>query len=242
MAQLGPTMTFEMVGKVLLVGLCGLTNYTRLELVSTFALITVFVDFLTFMSFYPSGLSLVIELMFNKNGRPQWDVKQIIKMLPQEDTQNPVVYRVRVIAMTGLVLVHTFCRWPVDHSVAGSARAASYISSEWLKLVVANAEQFGILLVVLALAVKYLFYEDWEENFRIRKTYLEELERKFDDASESDSVSVENNPSERSTLRPHTHEMDRSSNSTDEGISLSTLSTRRMSATFERRMSATFEG
>lgn len=93
MAQLGPVMTFETVGKVLVVGLCGLTNYTRLELLCTFALITVFVDFLTFMSFYPSGLSLVIELMFNKNGRPHWDVKQIIKMLPHEETQNSVVYR-----------------------------------------------------------------------------------------------------------------------------------------------------
>eukprot|EP00092_Neocalanus_flemingeri_P016367 GFUD01017716.1.p1 GENE.GFUD01017716.1~~GFUD01017716.1.p1 ORF type:complete len:954 (-),score=293.96 GFUD01017716.1:774-3635(-) len=241
MAQLGPMMTFETVGKVLLVGLCGLTNYKRLELLATYAVITVVVDFLIFMSFFPAGLSLVIELMFNKAGRPQWDVKQIIKSLPTEETQNPVVYRVRVIAMTGLVTVHTLCRWPVDHSVSGSARAASYISSEWLKLVVANAEQFCILAVVLALAVKYLFYEDWEENFRIRKTYLEELERKFDEASESDSVSVDTNTSERSTLRPHTHEMDRSSNSTDEGISLSTISQRRMSATFERRLSSSLE-
>merc|ERR1712079_607315 len=71
---------------------------------------------------------------------------------------------------------------------------------------------------------------------------LQELERKcVEEASESDSVSVDTNTSERSTLRPHTHEMDRSSNSTDEGISLSTLSTRRMSATFERRMSSTLE-
>jgi len=241
MAQLGPAMTFETVGKVLLVGLCGLTHYKRLELLATYAVITVVVDFLIFMSFFPAGLSLVIELMFNKAGRPTWDVKQIIKSLPTEEIQNPVVYRVRVIAMTGLVMVHTLSRWPVDHSVASSARAASYISSEWLKLVIANAEQFGILLVVLALAVKYLFYEDWEENFRIRKTYLEELERKFDEASESDSVSVDTNTSERSTLRPHTHEMDRSSNSTDEGISLSTISQRRMSATFERRLSSSLE-
>ena len=29
-------------------------------------MITVIVDFLIFMSFYPAGLSLVIELMFNK--------------------------------------------------------------------------------------------------------------------------------------------------------------------------------
>lgn len=79
--------TFETVGKVLLVGLCGLTHYTRylslgqiwlralhglqsficrLEELATYAVITVIVDFLIFMSFYPAGLSLVIELMFNK--------------------------------------------------------------------------------------------------------------------------------------------------------------------------------
>jgi len=242
MAQLGPVCTFETVGKVLLVGLCGLTHYTRLEELATYAVITVIVDFLIFMSFYPAGLSLVIELMFNKAGRPQWDNKQIIKSLPLEESLNSVVYRVRVVAMTGLVIVHTLCRWPVNHSVASTTRAAGYITSEWLKILVENLEQFCILAVVLALAVKYLFYEDWEENCRIRKTYLEELERKcVEEASESDSVSVDTNTSERSTLRPHTHEMDRSSNSTDEGISLSTLSTRRMSATFERRMSSTLE-
>lgn len=246
MAQLGPIMTFETLGKVLLVGLCGLTHYKRLELLCTYALITVFVDYLTFMSFYPSGLSLAIELMFTKTGRPQWDVKQIIKMLPQEEAQNSVVYRVRVIAMTGLVLVHTFCRWPVEHSVEGSARAVQYISSEWLKLIIANAEQFCILAVVTALAIRYLFYEDWEENCRLRRTYLEELERKFEEASESESVDT--NTSERSTLRdcvrgggPGADEMDRSSNSTDEGISLSTISQRRMSANFDRRLNNTLE-
>merc|ERR1719445_1762094 len=242
MAQLGPVCTFETVGKVLLVGLCGLTHYTRLEELATYAVITVIVDFLIFMSFYPAGLSLVIELMFNKAGRPQWDNKQIIKSLPLEESLNSVVYRVRVVAMTGLVIVHTLCRWPVNHSVASTTRAAGYITSEWLKILVENLEQFCVLAVVLALAVKYLFYEDWEENCRIRKTYLEELERKcVEEASESDSVSVDTNTSERSTLRPHTHEMDRSSNSTDEGISLSTISQRRMSATFERRMSSSLE-
>ena len=103
----------------------------------------------------------------------------------------------------------------MDSSVSGSARAASsYISSgkiiafeyfwhilpiifsEWLKLIVANAEQFGILSIVTALAVRFLFYEDWEENYRIRKTYMEELER-VSEMSESDSVSVDTNTSER---------------------------------------------
>ena len=39
---------------------------TRLEQLATYAVITVIVDFLIFMSFYPAGLSLVIELMFTK--------------------------------------------------------------------------------------------------------------------------------------------------------------------------------
>ena len=49
--------------------------------------------------------------------------------------------------MTGLVIVHTLCRWPVQEVAGSTGRAASYISSEWLKIVVANAEQFCILAV-----------------------------------------------------------------------------------------------
>ena len=60
----------------------------------------------------------------------------------------------------------------------------------------ANAEQFGILSIVTALAVRFLFYEDWEENYRIRKTYMEKLER-ASEMSESDSVSVDTNTSKR---------------------------------------------
>ena len=52
-------------------------------------------------------------------------------------------------------------------------------------------------LTNVLLSARFLFYEDWEENYRMRKTYMEELERKFDEASESDSVSVDTNTSER---------------------------------------------
>ena len=108
----------------------------------------------------------------------------------------PLIFLATLTPLTPLTYIY-LPRWPVDSSVGGSARAASYISSEWLKLIVANAEQFGILSIVTALAVRFLFWEDWEENYRMRKTYMEELERKFDEASESDSVSVDTNTSER---------------------------------------------
>ena len=46
--------------------------------------------------------------------------------------------------------------------------------------------------LVLALAVKYLFYEDVEDSLpgRQRKPYIEELERKFEEESESESAEV----------------------------------------------------
>lgn len=115
MELLGPAiMTFETVGKVLLVGLCSLQHYKRLKLLATYAVITVVVDLLIIMSFFPAGFSLVFELMFIKAGRPTWDVK-LIKSLPSEEIQNPAVYRVRVIAMKGLAMVHTLSRWPVEY-------------------------------------------------------------------------------------------------------------------------------
>ena len=46
MAQLGPAMAFETLGKI-----CGLTHYKRLELLATFAVTTVIVDFLIFMRY-----------------------------------------------------------------------------------------------------------------------------------------------------------------------------------------------
>ena len=54
MAQLGPAVTFETVGKILLVGLCGLTHYKRLELLAVYAITTVIVDFLIFMRYHNS--------------------------------------------------------------------------------------------------------------------------------------------------------------------------------------------
>ena len=62
-------------------------------------------------SFFPAGLSLVIELMFTKAGRPQWDVKQIIKSLPTDEVQNPVVYRseTRDDSMTRTLDTHLVC-------------------------------------------------------------------------------------------------------------------------------------
>ena len=65
-----PTILYlhSSVLQVLLVGLCGLTNYKRLELLCTFALITVFVDYIIFMSFYPSGKYFYVNSISKAKG------------------------------------------------------------------------------------------------------------------------------------------------------------------------------
>lgn len=60
------------------------------------------------------------------------------------------------------------CRWPVDYTVARSARAAQYISSEWLKLLVANIFNNSVFSGCVVVGHQVLVY-DWEENTRIRR-------------------------------------------------------------------------
>ncbi len=66
------------------------------------------------MTFYPAGLSLILELMYTTDGRPGWDVRQIINTLPKEDSQSPVVHHVRVTATSMLIILHVICRWPLN--------------------------------------------------------------------------------------------------------------------------------
>jgi hydroxymethylglutaryl-CoA reductase (NADPH) len=54
-----------------------LTGFYRLELLSRYAIVYTLVNFLIYVTFFPAGLSLVLELMYSADGRPQWDVRQV---------------------------------------------------------------------------------------------------------------------------------------------------------------------
>jgi hypothetical protein len=71
------------------------------------------VNFLIYVTFYPAGLSLILELMYTTDGRPGWDVRHIINTLPKEASQSPVVHHVRVTATSILMILHVLCRWPL---------------------------------------------------------------------------------------------------------------------------------
>lgn len=204
MYVLAPTFALDCLAKIFLVGLGSLTGIPQLEAFSWYAVVSVMVNFLVYLTFYPAGLSLVLELMYCTDGRPRWDVRQIINTLPGEDGPTPVVHRVKVIATAALMIVHIIFRPPFLFSCEIDYQPTTLLS--WATI---NVEKVLITIVIAALSLKYLFYEDMDEAQELRKTYIEELTRKFAEDSEQEEFN-----------RGNKVEMDRASNSTDEGISI----------------------
>lgn len=102
----------------------------RLEMLSCFACLSVVVNYIVFMTFYPACLSLILEVSKLVSFRPKWyllmsllqlsrttgiygyrrkSIKTSLmsRALKEEDRKaNPVVQRVKLIMSAGLMLVH----------------------------------------------------------------------------------------------------------------------------------------
>ena len=61
--------------QVMLMGMGSLTGIAKLEVYAWYAVIFNLVNFIVYMTFFPSGLSLILELMYCHDGRPRWNVK-----------------------------------------------------------------------------------------------------------------------------------------------------------------------
>ena len=70
MFVLAPTLVLNTLVTTLLMGTGLLTGFQRLELLSRYAIIYQVVNFLIYVTFYPAGLSLILELMYTTDGRP----------------------------------------------------------------------------------------------------------------------------------------------------------------------------
>merc|ERR1719376_1103400 len=83
MYVLAPTFTMDTMIKVMLMGVGSLTGIPKLEVYAWYAVVFNMVNFIVYMTFFPAGLRLVLELMYCTDGRPRWDVRQIIQTLPR---------------------------------------------------------------------------------------------------------------------------------------------------------------
>ncbi|XP_046403128.1 3-hydroxy-3-methylglutaryl-coenzyme A reductase [Ischnura elegans] len=185
MAMLGPTITLDTVVETLVIGIGTLSGVKRLEVLCCFACMSVIVNYMVFMTFYPACLSLILELSRSTDGeKPSWHNNSLLRVLSDEEQKpNPVVQRVKIIMAAGLMMVHAHSRWPfgtgehsdipeveprsplvADHAMASSNRTEDMdVHVYIMKWLTVSAEHFVILILLLVLAVKYIFFEHKEE-------------------------------------------------------------------------------
>lgn len=115
MELLGPKISLDTIVETLVIGVGTLSGVQRLEILCTFAVMSVIVNYVVFMTFYPACLSLILDL--SRNGMDIAMVKArakesiLVKALSEEEQKmNPVVQRVKLIMSTGLMIVHVYSR------------------------------------------------------------------------------------------------------------------------------------
>uniref|UniRef100_A0A1B0AH64 SSD domain-containing protein n=1 Tax=Glossina pallidipes TaxID=7398 RepID=A0A1B0AH64_GLOPL len=89
-----------------------LSGVQRLEILCTFAVMSVILNYIVFMTVYPACLSLVLDL--SRSGKDMSLVREeslLLKALSDgEQKTNPVVQRVKTIMTPGLMIVHIYSR------------------------------------------------------------------------------------------------------------------------------------
>lgn len=179
MSILGPNITLDTVVETLLLSVGTLSGVQSLEILSYFACLSVLVNYIVFMTFFPSCLYLVLELS-------QFCQKEKLiftDIIKEDQKMNPVVQRVKIIMSIGLAVVHLHIRWnsieykndeytmkpDINCTEANSdARTFSDYLLKWLTL---SVDHIVILILVIALTVKFIFFEDTTEIEHLQKVH-----------------------------------------------------------------------
>nr|XP_045613504.1 3-hydroxy-3-methylglutaryl-coenzyme A reductase-like isoform X2 [Procambarus clarkii] len=175
MARLGPSLTLDTIVEALVIGAGTLSGVSRLEQMCAFACMSIVVNYIVFMTFFPACLSLVLELSNRcSSGQPPWQMATLARAMVEEEKPNPVVQRVKVIMSAGLLLVHGITRWSLSltsNTVTMLESSASFNSSTdphvIVRLLDAGLDHIVFTVILVALIVKYVLFESQgqlEEN------------------------------------------------------------------------------
>ncbi|KAG7171922.1 3-hydroxy-3-methylglutaryl-coenzyme A reductase-like, partial [Homarus americanus] len=152
-----------------------LPGVSRLEQMCAFACLSILVNYIVFMTFFPACLSLVLELSNRcSSGQPPWQMATLARAMVEEEKPNPVVQRVKVIMSAGLLLVHGITRWsfslaPNTITMMNEAASSNYSSDPHVivRLLNAGLDHIVFTVILVALIVKYVLFESQgqlEEN------------------------------------------------------------------------------
>lgn len=177
MALLGPTITLDTLVEALVISVGTLSGVRRIEMLCYYAIMSVLVNYIVFMSFYPACLSLILELSRSEQDteRPVWYFKsaEFVKALKEEGKKpNPVVQHVKVIMSAGLMIVHVLSRLDVRGTrSATDGSSLSMIVNDTantsgdetiqglMRWVTLRADQLVIVTLLTALLIKFIFFE-----------------------------------------------------------------------------------
>ncbi|XP_014242053.1 3-hydroxy-3-methylglutaryl-coenzyme A reductase-like [Cimex lectularius] len=159
---LGPGLTLDALVETLLISVGTLSGIRKLETLCFFACVSVIVNYIVFMTFYPACLSLVLELYDGLEKVP-WE------MVGESEKQNPVLQRVKVIMSAGLMIVHLQNRWSLtgderENSTLPISEVTSTHTIDTLKstLLGLSVDQVVVFILLLALTIKFIFFEGLE--------------------------------------------------------------------------------
>lgn len=217
MEILGPAISLDTLVEALVIGVGTLSGVQRLEVLSGFAVISVIVNYVVFMTFYPACLSLTLDLSRNcsssavttpneaivERASEKHKIRDpsLIRALSEEDQkQNPIVQRVKLIMSSGLMIVHAHSRLTfsdnddVEDSGAGvnvnagadaknlnmaqqmnkteSSDISDYIM-RWLSI---STEQIFILILLLALCIKFIFFDRDDLTNQLQRDLARQME------------------------------------------------------------------
>ncbi|XP_023027856.2 3-hydroxy-3-methylglutaryl-coenzyme A reductase [Leptinotarsa decemlineata] len=166
-SALGPTITLDTVVETLVIGVGTLSGVHRLEMLSYFACLSVIVNYVIFMTFYPACLSLMLELGRVSENYEEEQTKIRNMLLEEHEKSNPAVQRVKVIMSLGLMVVHILSRWSdseansVLHSkVVNCTEETTY--GYLMKQFALSADHIVILILLITLIIKFVFFENRE--------------------------------------------------------------------------------
>lgn len=159
---LGPTLTLDTIVETLLISVGTLSGIRRLEILCYYASVSVIVNYILFMSFYPACLSLVLELYDNLGSKIKipWDFNKI----SEDEKPNPVIQRVKIIMSAGLAIVHLQNRWtdkeenmPLIIEEYNDIKESQIYYLNYFNI---SADQIVVFILLVALTVKFMFFEE----------------------------------------------------------------------------------
>lgn len=203
MEILGPVISLDTLVEALVIGVGTLSGVQRLEVLSAFAVISIIVNYVVFMTFYPACLALTSDLTRNSGSSTGTPIEAgakkekipdpwLIRALSEEDQkQNPIVQRVKMIMSSGLMIVHAHSRLTFSNreESENSEGADGSISAQQLnkldpadtpshimRWISISSEQIFILILLMALGAKFIFFDRDDLTNQLQQDFARQIE------------------------------------------------------------------